>query len=155
MSRCEGQLKGICLWFLVEVAALAARPPSPSLLCSLHPKVPLFLGPVPASKVCFHFFKWELPSVQHAVQSPQAKSVKQSQICGTKLYCSWKSKTVNSITTRFHIRSNKRIHSADKSAVIYISSERFEAAFLQASPRFVVSLFIQTNHKAKCRHAAD
>lgn len=52
-------------------------------------------------------FQLGTPLIQHTVQRPQASSGEQSQFCGTESYCCWKIKTVNSITTCFHISSNK------------------------------------------------
>lgn len=82
------------------------------------------------------------PLFQQTVQSPRAKSAEtEPGSARTDSLCCWKSQTVNSITTPFHISTNERAPGADKSAVIY-TSELLDAAFREASCRFVVSVLV-------------
>lgn len=125
-------------WFLqflleAQVTALTARPSSLSLLCSLHPKVPFFLGPLPASKFVFTF-QVELPSSSKTVQKPpwpnvwnKAKSVGQSY--------NQKAKTVSSITTCFHISST-----SERSSDNHLCSDLHFRAFQGCIPTAVFQI---------------
>lgn len=106
----------------------------------------LFSGLFPTFKFVFTFQVGSpLPTLPKA---PQAKPVRQSHTVAPRAQ-----NTADPIILSFHISSTSEC-SADESPAITTSAEHFKAAFLQASSRFVVSLFIQTNHKAKRRHMA-
>lgn len=116
-SRCEEQLKGISLVSSGGTGHCPHRLYFLSVPFVFTPsKVTLFfLGPLPVFNFVSTFSSGNSP---HPARCPKPPG----KICGTKSYCSWTSKTMNSITTCFHISSTSE-NSTDESAVIYTSSE--------------------------------